>query len=110
MVFLCATQNELCIMDESINKLPKKARALAKLIVELCEEHYSTEWMQMTAYWLWEELTERDRITQTANKISPEEVNQLYKLSQDCGGWVMENETNEGLVFVTLDEWKKIAI
>jgi hypothetical protein len=97
-------------MVESIDKLPEKARALANLMVELCEEHYSTEWMQMTAYWLWEELTEQDRITQTANKISPEEINQLQKLSQDCGGWVMEDETNEGLVFVTLDEWKKIAI
>ena len=97
-------------MYEYINKLPEKARPLAKLMVELCEEHYSTEWMQMTAYWLWEELTEQDRITQTANKITQEEIAQLQKLSQDCGGWVMEDETNEGLVFVTLDEWKKIAI
>ena len=64
----------------------------------------------MTACWLWEELTEQDRITQTANKVTLEEIAQLQKLSQDCGGWVMEGETNEGLVFVTLGEWKKIAI
>ena len=97
-------------VSESINKLPEKARPLANLMVELCEEHYSTEWMQMTAYWLWEELTEQDRITQTANKVTLEKIAQLQKLSQDCGGWVMEDETNEGLVFVTLDEWEKIAI
>ena len=97
-------------MDELINKLPEKAKPLAKLMIKLCEEHYSTEWMQMTAYWLWEELSERDRITQAENRITEEEVAQLKKLSHDCGGWVMEDETNVGLVFVTLDEWKKTAI
>ena len=61
-------------MVESIDKLPEKARALAKLMVELCEKHYSTEWMQMTAYWLWEELTEQDRITQTENKVTLEKI------------------------------------
>ena len=61
-------------MVESIDKLPEKARALANLMVELCEEHYSTEWMQMTAYWLWEELTEQDRITQTENKVTLEKI------------------------------------
>ena len=55
-------------MDELINTLPDKAKPLAKLMIKLCEEHYSTEWMQMTAYWLWEELAEQDRITQTAKR------------------------------------------
>ena len=43
----------------------------------------------MTAYWLWEELTEQDRITQTENKVTLEKIAQVQKLSQDCGGWVM---------------------
>jgi hypothetical protein len=89
-----------------LSDLTDDQRALATAMSDLSEAGYHAGWLAGLEYDLWRLLLSGgNRYGQ--HDLREEELSQLRKLTEHCGGWIVFDDTNEE-VFVPLDEWQRM--
>jgi len=79
---------------------------LKEYMSELSEEAYEATWMMHLEYALWYCVLNGPKKYGRLD-ITEEQINQLKKLSDLCGGWVVWDISRDP-EFVNIDNWHKI--
>lgn len=82
-------------------------KALADAMSEVSEAAYSAAWMAGLEFALWGLLVSGETRYGRAT-LKNEEVDNLRRLSEKCGGWIVFDDENEE-VFVSLTDWRRMV-
>ena len=80
-------------------------RRLANLMSDISEKCYSAGWATNTEYVLWDAIISGPRDF-GQDKITMEEIDELKKLSNRTGTWIVFDDNMEE-VAIPLDKWRK---
>ena len=101
--------------DETIAALQERLRehammALPELMSNISEDCWCAGWLNGLEYDLWVVAKHGpSSYPYGQDVISPEQVEQLRRLSEDCGGWfVFNDDVWYGRRFVPLAEWEAL--
>ena len=89
-----------------INDLTPTQRDLAELMSDISENAWRAGWMQGLEYELWSAV-KLPAGSGTRRLATQTQLEQLSKLSKDCGGWIVFDQEREE-TFVALAEWEAL--
>jgi hypothetical protein len=88
-----------------LSELTASQRALAEYMSDLSEDASCAGWLVGLEYVLWETVLDR----RTASRwlaFAPSEVARLRDLAQDCGGWIVFDDTTQE-TWLPMAEWER---
>ena len=86
-----------------IDDLTDSQRRLAEFMSSLSEKSWSAGWMEGLEVDLWRAVTSGP-FKVGLHQIARDEIEQLRRLSADCGGWIVFDQEHEE-TFVPRDVW-----
>jgi hypothetical protein len=87
---------------------PASAEALRERMSEISEKHWCAGWMQDLEFSLWD-ILQHGGLEFGNGKVALEDLAELQKLSDWCGGWCRWTDEDDDAVFVPLAEWKDLV-
>jgi hypothetical protein len=90
-----------------LSDLTPDQKALADAMSDVSEAAYSASWMAGLEFALWGLLVSGERRYGRAT-LKNEEAEDLRRLSEKCGGWIVFDDEKEE-VFVPLADWKRMV-
>jgi len=81
------------------------AQALLAEMERISEDYYAAGWHILLEFYLWTMVQGGDA-RGGFGALLPEEIDKLRCLSEQCGGWWIWDEEEQGERFLGLDEWK----
>lgn len=82
------------------------AKRLADYMSDLSEEAFSARWLMRLEYLLWAEITEP--ADDSLVGLSAEEIDRLTTLANECSGWIMWDNSAEGVIWVPTQIWEML--
>jgi len=89
-----------------LNDLTPSQRDLAEYMSGISERAYFASWIEGLEYALWRAI-EHHPCKYGSVEIDAIQADQLAKLSELCGGWMIFND-EDGELFIPLAQWKAL--
>jgi hypothetical protein len=95
--------------DESFARSPDPdvARLLMQRMSDISEECWCAGWLIRLEYILWEMVAADAGREFGQGVVKPEEVAELRRLSERCGGWIVWDSDRDGEIWVPREEWER---